>query len=731
MNQETDNLKVNIVSYDDILKSSYENEGTNQIIIGYKPVNEEDMADYSAQLSELLGLEDEELAKVLGTTIEVTDDEGNPVQMDCLKYYTYNEDNILTSLTMEELIEMLKNNTYESPIIVSEKELGEDAISSDLDLVIDSMNNIVGYIKEDGSLSYASVVGEAGIFGAVYDVINYYKSINDTLYSGVISEAEAIAAIAEALDNLDTAAEAEAEEKLSNGSSGGGGAASKPVVIKYAAGAVDGIINGMHAKDINTYTKKLLNETRDAAISTKYNDISNLLGTSSEPGKVGKISVSKLGETIDTIVPTLKADAQSCTNMIASMDDFLSKISDNGKLKGSTWKDVKQNINYYKSLLTASVSASEFLSGVITAAKQMIQDFLYPDDELDDSELPKLEKTLEDIRKQIADLTDKVTKMKNSQKTRTVYYLDPKTQTYDHSRPIREEKTPSDAEIASVQASIDNYTAQAEELELKIKRIYDYADVVNRAQKLINDSVDQVKKAFENPVRGLNGGNKGFRNNFKLDLSLYGLTEGSTAYDLLKGFIKGPNDVEENYELAYIKKSDFVFDTSNMSDKAKKVLEEVMASWPPEMEKERYLAVQNALSLLNKGISYSMDQRHAVNRKTGMPVHLDCSSFVEYCLKHAGQDINARKNVYTGTFLDEGLNQFVDVSRSELQPGDVGLFNTIINDGGYNHAGLYLGKDNSGNEVWIEMSAMPRKGHTIYVNHSKAGYEVTRRYIGY
>ncbi len=109
------------------------------------------------------------------------------------------------------------------------------------------------------------------------------------------------------------------------------------------------------------------------------------------------------------------------------MYEFLTQIKSNGKLKGNSWKNVKKNINYYKSLLNLSVNSSSFLSDVITGAKQMISDFLYPDTELDDSVLPELEKTLEDIKIQISELTAKVASMRSYQKEDCRYIIDSKT----------------------------------------------------------------------------------------------------------------------------------------------------------------------------------------------------------------------------------------------------------------------------------------------------------------
>lgn len=167
------------------------------------------------------------------------------------------------------------------------------------------------------------------------------------------------------------------------------------------------------------------------------------------------------------------------------------------------------------------------------------------------------------------------------------------------------------------------------------------------------------------------------------------------------------------------------FDTSNMSDKAKQILEMLEANWPDDMEEQRYIAIQTALSLLDKGIYYSQPGRHA--KKNGMPISMDCSSFVTYCLIAAGQKIAGTEKdagAYTGTYINS--KYYTNIDRSELRPGDVALLNNSTSGGVSNHIGMYIGRDSQGRETWIEMS-----GKGIFVSYGKKGWTVFKRYNAY
>ena len=139
------------------------------------------------------------------------------------------------------------------------------------------------------------------------------------------------------------------------------------------------------------------------------------------------------------------------------------------------------------------------------------------------------------------------------------------------------------------------------------------------------------------------------------------------------------------------------------------------------LEPERYIAIQTALTLIDKGITYSMSYRHAKN-SNGFPLCMDCSSFVTYCLNAAGYNVPA--GAYTGTYLSN--KNFTAIDRSNLKPGDVGLMNSSSSGNGANHIGMYLGTDSNGKEIWIECS-----GSGIIYGKNPNQWNVFRTYNGY
>ena len=162
-----------------------------------------------------------------------------------------------------------------------------------------------------------------------------------------------------------------------------------------------------------------------------------------------------------------------------------------------------------------------------------------------------------------------------------------------------------------------------------------------------------------------------------------------------------------------------------MSDRAKELLEELERHWPEEMDAQRYIAIQTALTLLDKGITYSQPQRHAMNKETGYPKSMDCSSFVTYCLIAAGQKIKGTDKdaaAYTGTYL--GSNLYTWIKPKDLIPGDVALYSTSYSGG--NHIGMYIGQGDDGKQIWIEVT-----GGGVVVFHKNKHWAAYLRYNQY
>ncbi len=100
---------------------------------------------------------------------------------------------------------------------------------------------------------------------------------------------------------------------------------------------------------------------------------------------------------------------------------------------------------------------------------------------------------------------------------------------------------------------------------------------------------------------------------------------------------------------------------------------------------------------------------------------LDCSGFVKFVYWHVlGYPLNANN---TGDFTG---GQFKKVYDSELKPGDVGLLREgySTGSGNANHIGIFVGRDESGNAIFVHCTGAPRNIVVCGMQNFKVFYRI-------
>lgn len=159
--------------------------------------------------------------------------------------------------------------------------------------------------------------------------------------------------------------------------------------------------------------------------------------------------------------------------------------------------------------------------------------------------------------------------------------------------------------------------------------------------------------------------------------------------------------VFENYKCTG---SGGTIDLGNLPEEYKEIFRQCMASWGPEVTKERREIIQQGVMLY--GVKYSMDYARS---NIDNPTYLDCSSFVGQCYWRA--KIAGREAAYWAT--PSVSNAFHEISASQLIPGDVGQKHWPGVSGGADHVGIYIGSIN-GVKYWMHCTS---SGNGIKVNN--------------
>jgi hypothetical protein len=399
-----------------------------------------------------------------------------------------------------------------------------DTLASNLAFVSNSMNGLKSKITSHQDINYtASKTGEAGIVGTIYSATNYYGTVTNLLYGNLSAEADAVYGIANAIYQMDGFAGVMADSTLSDGMSS---------LYNPSNPAVAEQLNKLKSASAN-----LLDTARSAVMANgRYDELTNVLGTKTTAGGVGKVSISSLESAVNSLVPALNNEIDVASGLKSGVTDFMSKIGSSNILQGGVWEDVKTNMANYENLLDANMKASTFLSDTIKTAMGIVTDYiqeagneisavgaladyggLATAGELDDTKLPELTAALTEMQTKIDETDAKVKELEASRHMVDDGYTDPETGEFVKTG---EHQEPSEEEIQPYRDQLEKYKQIKQTLDEYREVLEGLAPVVQAAQDIIQDAVNQVKDMYENPVQDTDG-NITFNTDFKLDLSPY------------------------------------------------------------------------------------------------------------------------------------------------------------------------------------------------------------------
>ncbi|WP_433946993.1 C40 family peptidase [Paenibacillus sp. SN-8-1] len=108
------------------------------------------------------------------------------------------------------------------------------------------------------------------------------------------------------------------------------------------------------------------------------------------------------------------------------------------------------------------------------------------------------------------------------------------------------------------------------------------------------------------------------------------------------------------------------------------------------------------------------------SEKTGtlQPYGLDCSGFIDWSFKTTGLG-----NSFSSGGTTYQWSKTYSISKDEMIPGDL-IFKNIPGQGGVNHIGIYIGKDQKGNNLYVHC-----QGGTGVIVSSYKGFKYPRRPI--
>ena len=164
-----------------------------------------------------------------------------------------------------------------------------------------------------------------------------------------------------------------------------------------------------------------------------------------------------------------------------------------------------------------------------------------------------------------------------------------------------------------------------------------------------------------------------------------------------------------------------LFNGTASSEQIEKILTEVVDDYD-NLSDKRKNTVNVAVSIL--GYSYNYGSSITGPNFEGLDSQgIDCSSYVQWVLWTALGTNPAAGKLTTQAISDSIGSSFIEISKDELQPGDIGLKRlggSYPENNDYNHTGIYMGSDQ-----WAHASS----GKGVVVN-KYTGFTIYLRYVG-
>lgn len=118
----------------------------------------------------------------------------------------------------------------------------------------------------------------------------------------------------------------------------------------------------------------------------------------------------------------------------------------------------------------------------------------------------------------------------------------------------------------------------------------------------------------------------------------------------------------------------------------------------------------------NWGTMFMVTAPGSDNTGTYQPYGLDCSGFIDWSFKTAGLG-----NLFSAGGTSYQWTRTSPISKDEMKPGDL-IFKDMPGQGGINHIGIFIGKDQNNNNLYIHCQS----GTGVVINSYK-GFKYPRR----
>ena len=342
--------------------------------------------------------------------------------------------------------------------------------------VINSINN-TNFLKNDST--YNAQNSNAQIFGTLDKGENYLHSVSSNLLKQMSIGTSNIGTMLNNYSQLDAN------------------------LASVALGLNDGLSQGQFGSPSAT-----LQLDNSQSFETIAKNSTNLFSEKSVIGKVGKISVSDLKNIMAGKTASLDNEIEDASKL----DKSLSNLISSPDIKGSGWDSLRNILENYKGCNQIRSASALKLKEAYEKATKLVSDYIAPDEDIDDSQIPEYVEKIARLESEIQENTNKISSL-NSQnsslaqvKPEAVYEKDEEGKQrfvrYDYTNynSARAQIDKNNALILEAQGLLDAAKAAKEEATIYLEKLKGLAGIMDQASKIIDDAITDIEGMYASEV---------------------------------------------------------------------------------------------------------------------------------------------------------------------------------------------------------------------------------------
>ena len=242
--------------------------------------------------------------------------------------------------------------------------------------------------------------------------------------------------------------------------------------------------------------------------TASYADTNSLLSSLSsdiiQNGQAGKVSVADIkgmlnGNQLGGIIgDSIRSERNDAAQLKASLEGLIN----NPNIDSPDWNAMKSRLEKYSSSCDDRIKSTEILENAYLESLKLVNDYIEPDDYLDDGEIPSYEDKKTTAENRVTELEAQNTELSQ---IKLIEYtgVDPETgEEYSYSNAA--EYNAAQEQISQNLIEIESLNADITEYSRILDKLYGLPEMLNKANGIVDNAVNEVNQIYANGVNDLN-----------------------------------------------------------------------------------------------------------------------------------------------------------------------------------------------------------------------------------